>query len=144
MCFFYQTAEIDLEAAVTGFFSVVKSISQKSRYPVCIDIGDESGVEIDYSAEAWMTSEDVAEYCMVTVLPLFLEEAQKLIDAHNIDVNAHFSIRNDVTDLDARLSLLELMFNTEVTGNPFTVTFETLDGVTVEGVWNTESKRIEF
>ena len=114
------------------------------RYPVCIDIGDESGVEIDYSAEAWMTSEDVAEYCMVTVLPLFLEEAQALIDAHNIDVNAHFSIRNDVTDLDARLSLLELMFNTEVTGNPFTVTLETLDGVTVEGVWNTESKRIEF
>ena len=49
-----------------------------------------------------------------------------------------------MTDLDARLSLLELMFNTEVTGNPFTVTFETLDSVTVEGVWNTESKRIEF
>lgn len=67
------------------------------RYPVCIDIGDESGVEIDYSAEAWMTSEDVAEYCMVTVLPIFLQDAQELIDAHNIDVDAHYAIRNDVT-----------------------------------------------
>ena len=36
------------------------------------------------------------------------------------------------------------MFNTSVTGNPFTVTFETLDGTIVEGVWNTTAKRIEF
>ena len=43
-----------------------------------------------------------------------------------------------------RLALLELMFNTSVTGNPFTVTFETLDGTVVEGVWNTTAKRIEF
>ena len=46
--------------------------------------------------------------------------------------------------LSARLALLELMFNTSVTGNPFTVTFETLDGTVVEGVWNTTAKRIEF
>ena len=36
------------------------------------------------------------------------------------------------------------MFNTSVTGNPFTITFETLDGTVVEGVWNTTAKRIEF
>ena len=31
-----------------------------------------------------------------------------------------------------------------VTGNPFTVTFETLDGLTVAGVWNADLARIEF
>ena len=46
--------------------------------------------------------------------------------------------------LDARLSLVELILLTDVAGNPFTVTFDALDGITVQGVWNTEAKRIEF
>ena len=41
-------------------------------------------------------------------------------------------------------SLLELMYNTDVSGNPFTVTFESLTGLVVSGVWNTTQKRIEF
>ena len=46
--------------------------------------------------------------------------------------------------LDVRLSLVELILLTDVAGNPFTVTFDALDGITVQGVWNTEAKRIEF
>jgi hypothetical protein len=46
--------------------------------------------------------------------------------------------------MDARLSLLELMWNTDVDGNPFTVTFETIDGISVEGIWNESGKRVEF
>lgn len=114
------------------------------RFPVTIVIGDDSGVEVDYSCEAWITSEDLKQYCEVTVLPWFLDEAQKLIDAHDVNEDAHFSIQNAVTGVDARLSLLELMFNTQVTGNPFTVTFETLDGVNLEGVWNVKAKRADF
>ena len=80
----------------------------------------------------------------LNMLPAFLKEAQKLVDAHNDDEEAHHSIQNSISDVSARLALLELMFNTSVTGNPFTVTFETLDGTVVEGVWNTTAKRIEF
>ena len=29
-------------------------------------------------------------------------------------------------------------------GNPFTVTFNTLDGLVVEGVWNQPQARLEF
>lgn len=114
------------------------------RFPVCIVIGDDSGVEVDYSCEAWMTAEDVEEYCTVTLLPMFLAQAQQLIDAHDSDPDAHFSIQNLVSSMDARLSLLELMFNTSVDGNPFLVTFETLDGVTLEGVWNETAERVDF
>lgn len=114
------------------------------RFPVCIVIGDDSGVTVDYDCEAWMTAEDVEQYCTITMLPKFLEKAQELIDEHDVDENAHFSIQNLVTSMDARLSLLELLFNTKMDGNPFKVTFETLDGVTVQGVWNTGAKRIDF
>ena len=36
------------------------------------------------------------------------------------------------------------MSNTDISGNPFTVTFDSLKGVTVSGVHNTTQKRIEF
>lgn len=114
------------------------------RFPVCIIIGEGLGVSVDYKCEAWMTAEDVAEYCTVTMLPLFLDEAKKLIAVHDADPEAHYSIQNSVTDIDARLALLELMYNTDVTGNPFAVTFATLDGVILEGVWNQAAKRVDF
>lgn len=51
----------------------------------------------------------------------------------------------DLTDLSSRVKLLELVvFNQQVEGNPFTVTFDTLTGVSATGVWNTQSQRIEF
>ena len=46
--------------------------------------------------------------------------------------------------MDSRLSLLELMYNTDVNGNPFTVTFESLTGLVATGVWNATQKRLEF
>ena len=114
------------------------------RFPVCIVIGEDLGVTVDYKCEAWMTADDVSEYCMTTVLPMFLEEVKALIQEHDDDSDAHHSIQNTVSSIDARLALLELLFNTQVTGNPFTVTFETLDGVNLEGVWNFKSKRVDF
>lgn len=47
-------------------------------------------------------------------------------------------------DLAARVELLELILKADVTGNPFYVTFGTLDGVSAVGVWNTHDARIEF
>lgn len=81
---------------------------------------------------------------MSTMLPAFLNAAGELVAEHNADPNAHPSVLNQVAVVDSRLSLLELMYNTDVSGNPFTVTFETLTGLTVSGVWNTTQKRIEF
>lgn len=47
-------------------------------------------------------------------------------------------------DLEARLSLLELMYRTQVNGNPFTVSFGDMTGLVVTGVWNAAMKRVEF
>lgn len=114
------------------------------RFPISITVGEGATVIIDYSPEAFMTAEDVKEYCTVVMLPQFLVEAQKLIDAHNADTEAHPFLQNLNAAMDSRLSLLELMYNTDVSGNPFTVTFDSLTGLVVTGVWNTTQKRIEF
>ena len=39
---------------------------------------------------------------------------------------------------------IELKFSTNVTKNPFSATFGSLDGLTVTGVWNAEQARVEF
>lgn len=54
------------------------------------------------------------------------------------------NLSNEITSLDARVSLLELILATDVTKNPFSVTFATLDGVTVSGIWNATNRRMEF
>ena len=38
--------------------------------------------------------------------------------------------------------LMNLMFD-DITANPFNITFDTLDGLTVNGVWNSANGRIE-
>ena len=49
-----------------------------------------------------------------------------------------------LADVDARLGLLELMYRTQVNGNPFTVSFSDMSGLLVTGVWNETLKRVEF
>lgn len=114
------------------------------RYPVTLKVSTDVIVEIAYPALAFMTSEDVEQFCMTTILPVFLEEAQKLIDTHNADASAHPAIHTEIDSLDSRVNLLELMYRTEVSGNPFTVTFGDLDGLAVSGVHNVTQARIEF
>ena len=49
-----------------------------------------------------------------------------------------------LADVDARLGLLELMYRTQVNGNPFTVSFFDMADLAVTGVWNETLKRVEF
>lgn len=114
------------------------------RFDVEITVGEGATVIVDYAPEAFMTSEDVMDLCTTTILPMLLEEAQELIDTHNADQEAHPALQSATTALDSRLTLLELMYNTDVSGNPFSATFESLTGLTVTGVWNKAQNRIEF
>lgn len=114
------------------------------RFPVTIALSNEVEVILGYNALAFMTAEDTTQYCMTVVLPLFLDEVDAKIAAHNISPTAHLDIRELIADLDARTALLELMYATDVNGNPFTVTFESLTGLIVTGVWNKAQARLEW
>ena len=76
------------------------------------------------------------------------QQTDDLIDgdvaAHNADASAHGDIRASVSAVEASVKALELKYGTNVTGNPFSVDFVTLDDVIVSGVWNAALGRIEF
>lgn len=86
------------------------------------------------------------------------EVLEKTMQEHNADEGAHADIREKienvttgsanietaVADVDARLALLELMYRTQVSGNPFSVSFENMSGLLVTGIWNAAQKRVEF
>lgn len=98
------------------------------RYPVLMEIGPDAGAKLDYPAGAWVTWEDLSA----------------AIQTHNADEGAHPYLLGLCAGLDARLALMELMYNTDVSGNPYTVTFESLTGLVCTGVWNTALARLEF
>lgn len=51
---------------------------------------------------------------------------------------------NTVSGLESRIARVEDGLFNSITGNPYLVSFDALDGVTlVKGVWNTERQRIE-
>lgn len=52
-------------------------------------------------------------------------------------------LRSLISELDERVTRLEISGG-GVTGNPFTVKFDTLDQVNATGVWDQPKARIEF
>ena len=106
----------------------------------------------DLSSYATKTDVEKADDALVT--SIFNEaaaSAEKYIGASNLAlfwslvkplINAQSS---SIDDLKSRVELLELVVhNEEITGNPFSVTFASLDGVNASGVWNKENSRIDF
>lgn len=66
------------------------------------------------------------------------------VDAHNSADTAHGDIRASVAAMRGSINAIELKFGTNVTKNPFSATFSSLDGLAVNGVWNAEQARVEF
>lgn len=54
------------------------------------------------------------------------------------------SLETGLADVAARLELLEMMYRTQVSGNPYTVSFTDMSGLVCTGVWNEPLKRLEF
>lgn len=78
------------------------------------------------------------------VLKELIDNVDSEIKTHNTSMDSHPDIRVDIAKMNASIKAIELKFGTNVTKNPFSVTFESLGGVTVTGVWNAEQARIEF
>lgn len=72
------------------------------------------------------------------------QKISSAVDAHNSAENAHGDIRASVAAMNASIKAIGLKFGTNVTKNPFSATFGSLDGLTVTGVWNAEQARVEF
>lgn len=108
----------------------------------------------------------VLEFTIIPALDVVSrEDLEKAIAEHNTDPASHEDIRRAITEavaahntasevhpelqttvggIDARLAILELKYGTNVSGNPFAVTFASLTGLVVTGVWNETYQRVEF
>ena len=82
-------------------------------------------------------------YCVYTKVQTD-QKISSAVDAHNSAENAHGDIRASVAAMNASIKAIELKFGTNVTKNPFSATFGSLDGLTVTGVWNADQARVEF
>lgn len=114
------------------------------RFPISIAIGEDRGITVAYDTELWMTAEDVYNYFTTVLMPIVDARVDEKIAIHNADTKAHPPLQRLIDALSGRVNLLELQFNTSVTGNPFLVTFENLDAVTLSGTWNESLARVEF
>lgn len=94
-------------------------------------VGNSESISLERSSAAVATINDVKR----------LEQA---LTAHNADPAAHGSILGNISRLSSELATLKLKIDTNITANPFSVTFETLDGLNVEGVHNTVRGTIDF
>ena len=72
------------------------------------------------------------------------QKISSAVDAHNSAENAHGDIHASVAAMNASIKAIELKFGTNVTKNPFSATFGSLDGLIVTGAWNAEQARVEF
>lgn len=114
-----------------------------------ISISNDAQISIEIPPEIMATREFVEHKLEAHDLDLNAHKVIRdaliqLLDEHNSDATAHHSMQSALADLGSRVSLLELMLNTDVSGNPFSVTFESLDGLSATGVWNAGLNRMEF
>ena len=108
------------------------------RYTVALSSGDEpSGV-------VWKAGTRQLGLCDSESMTLIIISSKDNVPAHNVDPEAHPDIRALLSNHEGRITRLENMLVNEVTGNPFLVTFENLDGLIVTGTWNEAQARIEF
>jgi len=113
--------------------AISQGVSGRLTVTVHLLVKDASALEFVVNPSLDMVSREELETA--------LEDA---LEGHNADLEAHPALRARTADLDARVALLELMYATDVSGNPFLVTFGSLEGVRAAGVWNTAQSRIEF
>jgi hypothetical protein len=66
------------------------------------------------------------------------------VHTHNTSENVHGDIRASIYAIESRIARLELAVGGGIATNPFSITFTSLDGLSVTGVWNDSLGRIEF
>ena len=110
-----------------------------------IQAGDPTEETVGKKGQHYINSETGAEFECVEVnedgyIWNLVEDGKSVRDL----LGALGNTETTLADVDARLGLLELMYRTQVNGNPFTVSFSDMSGLVVTGVWNETLKRVEF
>ncbi len=139
LLFYGQTSEQWVDA-----YDADLNIVEVRRFPITMTFDTATGVTVCYPVSAWMTADDVMEYCTATALPVFMESVDEAIAEHNTDTSAHTDIRKLITSLTVTEQLRWASLVANVSGESYSEDFSTLDGLSVTGIWNETEGRIEF
>ena len=125
-----------------GTVNVGQAQTDDSKYLTTEQVGTPSGLAT-LDANGKLTASQRPDIDAYTK-----QQTDNLVDqdiaAHNSDASAHGDIRASVASVEAAVKAIELKYGTDITKNPFSVGFTTLDAVNVTGVWNASLGRIEF
>lgn len=113
-------------------------------YKLKVKVSDSEKVIIDASAEVYATAvqlEDEVRRINERIDALSFDDD---IVSHNESADSHPILLERLNGLAGRVELLEKAVSGEITSNPFTVTFGDLDGIMVDGIWNSAEARLEF
>lgn len=125
-----------------GTVNVGQAQTDESKYITTEQVGTPSGLAT-LDANGKLTASQRPDIDAYTK-----QQTNDLVDqdvaAHDEDESAHGDIRASIAQVEAAVQAIELKYGTSVTQNPFSVTFTSLDGVNVTGVWNAAQGRIEF
>ena len=112
-----------------------------------IALSNTESVELKIDPGVIMATKKDIERLKITMEDHFEECAKKHKDVSEFAAENRemISVLQDKTaDAEERLSLIELMYATEIKKNPFSVTFADFTDLIVEGIWNVQLKRVEF
>lgn len=81
---------------------------------------------------------------VIDKIKIFIDKKADKIALEKIGLEITELEKRTAADLESRLKQLENAFYENITGNPFTITFKNLDGLTItNGIFNENKARLE-
>lgn len=113
-------------------------------YKLRVKVGDSDNVIIKAPSDVFATAVQLEDEAARLDKRIDSISALESIEEHNLSSAAHPSIRAALESLNDRVRAVEIASSADVASNPFAVTFGTLNGVAVNGIWNDQQARLEF
>ncbi len=130
---------VPIQFSATADYIAGQTITIDSvRYTVALSSGDTP------SGTVWKAGTKQLGLCDSTNQTLIIIQSPDNVPAHNVDPESHPDIRALLSNHEGRITRLENILLSDITGNPFLITFENLDGLVVTGTWNQAQARMEF
>ena len=130
---------VPIQFAATADYTAGQTITIDSvRFTVALSSGDTP------SGTVWKAGTKQLGLCDSTNQTLIIIQSPDNVPAHNVDPESHPDIRALLSNHEGRITRLENILLSDITGNPFLITFENLDGLVVTGTWNQAQARMEF
>lgn len=117
------------------------ALSSLNSSDISINVGSDA-----YASAVQLNTEIAKLNSRIDALDFNDSISRKILE-HNLDGGAHPALLGqnaDIIALQNKVMALEIAAGTEISSNPFVVSFSDLNGITADGVWENSAARIAF